>query len=365
LRETPIGESKRQAATEADELVTQCQKAIDKIATDHDEKIQALNRERDTLVKQSNAEVWRKIIEDNEVITANRKKLMDLDQQERPLQAQEDKLEQAKCLGCSKKKKKELIKVKADISNLETQRAAIKKSIDDSSDSEKKYDEATAKLDAFKVKLAAKDKAINDEIDANKTADAAAQIKLKSAKQQQQDLHEEITEAEIEFCRNIDRNTMFDLVHLRVRVDYFFSVVKTSAEGLRSESGVLDVINGKMFNLIQVLDAQLKGLSCDKSGNHSALRIYQDYLRLIKVKPEVKTKMETSVYSPDGLLDTIVPERKPSTVALPVPTIDDLNTFFPSTGSDAGSPLAVRAASVSASGASTASSSVVSPRPTI
>jgi len=330
-RELPVGETKRRALNEANEAVEKYQKEIDSIAKKHEEAMKKLNRERDSLVKNTNAEVWEKIIADNDERQKRRDKYLNLSEQRRNLEKTQDEIEQRACCGCMGKKDKKLFaKNKADLAAVYSSIETIMPEVEDDPGVDKEYADAKANKSRFEFKLQEKDNAITQEIENNKESDTTAREKLSKAKDTQISLSEEIVAEGIGFCKNLSQNMMFNMVHLRARVSWFMDILCKAAEEASPAQGVLlDAIQSRMLNINELLDKKLKGLSCDEAGSRTGLNLYQGYLALTKTNNQLKQQFENSEYSPDKLLATIVPLKLKPVVNLRN-SANDINSFFPS-----------------------------------
>lgn len=192
-------------------------------------------------------------------------------------------------------------------------------------------DPSKEEISDYKKQLDMLRQAIQSEIDGHEDKRKEARKAADAAAKKISDISQKMDESQLDQCRAVDRDTMFNLVHLRARLSNFNRLVDKVYQEDPSTRQVLDSLTSARNEWRDKINHALGVIFYPNIEGHNGLKFYSDYIEWDKTHELEQQKFESAEYSPNEYIDQIVPEmKKVVTPASPATGIGSVSSFFPS-----------------------------------
>lgn len=185
-------------------------------------------------------------------------------------------------------------------------------------------------VNELKGKLAQVRKEIEDLIDGYESKRKKARRKVDDAAKRISDVNKKIDGQQLDQCRTVDRDTMFNLVHLRARVSGFYRLVEKVYGEDQAARPILDMITSAKLNWSDKLNSMLGSIYYPIIEGKNGFKLYSAYREWAKLNSKEKDVIESAEYSPNEYINNVVPEIKSEDAnALHHSTLGTVHDFFP------------------------------------
>lgn len=185
-------------------------------------------------------------------------------------------------------------------------------------------------LGGFKKQLDAIRQEIQEQIDGYEGLRKKARKKVEEATRAISDINQRIKADQLEKCRVVDQDTMFNLVHLRARLSGFYRMVDKVYKADASTNLVLDSFTSARNDWRDKFNNALGAIFYPSLTGRSGLRLYSDYVEWSKLHVKEREEIESAEYSPNQFITAVVPEMKKAEVnPLHTSTLGTVHDFFP------------------------------------
>jgi hypothetical protein len=110
----------------------------------------------------------------------------------------------------------------------------------------------------------------------------------------------------------VDRDTMFNLVHLRGRLAGFYRLVDKVYKEDAFTKVVLDSLTSAKENWRDKFNNVLSSIYYPAVEGKNALQFYANYTKWAEIHAKEQLEIESAVYSPNEYIKIVVPEAKQS-----------------------------------------------------